>query len=379
MLEKPNGLKALREFFFADKKGNLVQILLSFTGTNLSQIYSQKVLKFFEKLFHTSENSDSPYSIEEVCASLTELGNVDSGKLKSWLSHILLGPKGLTVEASSATSSNVPTPTNLGTASNATTTAPSLPNDKTNKSTASTNDPDAMEIDEECSRIALNASASASALWQPPPIVEPLASESTENNGKLLQVLTKYLVTDNRVSANVSQGLFTALIQLGNSLLSGPQVNESILSDFTDLLQVMITLADADQGKGHSLLFTSAIEWLDTCKNTVLEKYGKGSPPPAGAASSTETTKVQLDNVSSILKYMSDLLNGLNGLNGAQRPGPSFEDDIPFDIEDQILDETMGGPQPSIEEDDSNVEDSDEDSLSNMLCTFSVSFYFASF
>lgn len=149
-MEKPNGLKALREFFHEKKSGNLVNILLSFTGTNLSQQCSRKVLKFFEKLFQTSENMDSSFSIDEVCSSLSDLGTVDSGRLRNWLSHILLGPKGLLVEGvlSSANSSNVPTPTNLGTQSSA---APSLPIDKVR----STIDAEAMEIDEECSRVGL--------------------------------------------------------------------------------------------------------------------------------------------------------------------------------------------------------------------------------
>lgn len=76
MLEKSIGLKALREFFFESKQGNLVNVLLSFTGTSLSQQYSRKILQFFGKLFQTAENTDSSFSIDEVCGSLVELGQV---------------------------------------------------------------------------------------------------------------------------------------------------------------------------------------------------------------------------------------------------------------------------------------------------------------
>lgn len=118
MLDKTIGLKAMREFFYESKKGNLVQILLSFTGTSLSQKYSTKVLQFFEKLFAASEKLDAQFDEEEVCNCITELVNADAAKLKSWLSHILLGPRGASLTAGgSNASSNVPTPTNMATVS----------------------------------------------------------------------------------------------------------------------------------------------------------------------------------------------------------------------------------------------------------------------
>lgn len=361
MMDKTNGLKALREFFFEKKNGNLVNILLSFTGTNLSQQYSRKVLKFFEKLFQSSENMDSSFSIDEVCSSLSDLGTVDSTRMRNWLSHILLGPK---VEGaiSSANSSNVPTPTNLGTQSSA---APSLPIDKVRTNI----DAEAMEIDEECSRAGL-----PSVFWTP--IAQTSTAndqavggvpEPTENNGKLLQTLTKYLVAENRVSPNVSQGLFQAMVQLGNNLLASTMIPDSVLSDFTSLLQVMITLADADQGRGHSLLFSSAIEWLDTCKTRVLEKYSKTQAIVFNTGSNT--AKIQLENSTSLLKYLSDILVGLNG---QQRPLPTaWEDDVTYDIEDIIANDpssTSGGP----EEDSEAADDSDEDSSNSKLCTYTV-------
>jgi E3 ubiquitin-protein ligase UBR4 len=345
LMDKTNGLKALREFFYEKKTGNLVNILLSFTGTNLTQQYSRKVLKFFEKLFATSENMDASFSIDEVCSSMADLGNVDAGKLRNWLSHILLGPRGLSVE--SANSSNVPTPTNLGTQSSA---APSLPIDKIHV--------EAMEIDEECSRVGL-----PSVFWTP---ISTTANdqavggapEPNENNGKLLQTLTKYLVA----APNVSQGLFQAMVQLGNNLLNSSMIPDSVLSDFTSLLQVMITLADADQGRGHSLLFTSAVEWLDTCKNRVLEKYSKNQTVVFNTG-----PKIQLENSTSLLKYLSDLLIGLNG---QQRPlSTAWEDDVTFDIEDIIANDPSA---ISVEDESEVADDSDEDSANSKLCTFTV-------
>lgn len=362
MIDTSNGLRALRDFFFEKKHGNLVNILLSFTGTNLSQQYSRKILKFFEKLFQLSENMDSSYPIDEVCSSLSDLGSVDTGRLRNWLSHILLGPKGLSVEGfSSETSSNVPTPTNLGTQSSA---APSLPIDR--KSILET---EAMEIDEECTRAGL-----PSVFWTPIAQTSVTANDQAvggapepyENNGKLLQALTKYLVAENRVSSNISTGLFQAMVQLGNNLLSANNfVPDSVFMDFTSLLQVMITLADADHGRGHSLLFTSAIEWMETCKNRVLERYSKNQTI---AFANSNVAKTQLENVTSLLKYLGDLLVGLNG---QQRPLISvWDDDVTMDIEDVIANDPSAN-SAGIEEDSDANDDSDEDS-SNKLCTFTV-------
>ena len=366
LMDKPNGLKALREFFFEKKNGNLVNILLSFTGTNLSQQYSRKVLKFFEKLFQTSENMDSSFSVDEVCSSLSDLGTVDSTRLRNWLSHILLGPK---VEGaiSSTNSSNVPTPTNLqGTQSSA---APSLPIDKARSANEAEASITPMEIDEECSRAGL-----PSVFWTPIAQTSTTndqaaggASEPNENNGKLLQSLTKYLVAENRVSSNVSQGLFQAMVQLGNNLLASSIIPDSVLSDFTSLLQVMITLADADQGRGHSLLFSSAVEWLDTCKNRVLEKYSKSQAVVFNTG--PNTAKIQLENSTSLLKYLSDILVGLIG---QQRPlSTAWEDDVTFDIEDIIANDPSAS-SAGIEEDSEAAEDSDEDSANSKLCTYTI-------
>lgn len=115
MLDKSIGTKAIREFFFETKSGSLVTVLLSFSGTTLSQSYSTKVLQFFERLFQQAERSETDFPLHEVCSAITDLGNVEPGKLKNWLSHILLGPHG--INPASNNSSNVQTPTNMATAS----------------------------------------------------------------------------------------------------------------------------------------------------------------------------------------------------------------------------------------------------------------------
>lgn len=116
MLLEPMGMNAMHNFFHETKRGSLVQVLLSFTNTSFSQAYATKVLQFFENLFKAAEKPDSIFKLEELCSCISELATIDNVKLKSWLSHILLGPSSGFFSVSSV-SSNVATPTNMATTS----------------------------------------------------------------------------------------------------------------------------------------------------------------------------------------------------------------------------------------------------------------------
>ncbi|XP_049536263.1 protein purity of essence [Anopheles darlingi] len=393
LLDKPNGLRAMRDFFYETKSGDLVQILLSFTGTSISQAYSTQVLQFFEKLFQAAERLDAPFDEEELCICIAELAITDSARLKSWLSHILLGPGGISLTANASNnSSNVPTPTNMATvsaipsitdqlagattagsagaaAAAATAVAGTSENTATNaggegnaaqpSNTAEADHQDAMDIDYECMtkggggsgwQGAATSSGGAGVLGKAG--LEDTSGEALERNGMLLQSLVKYIVAENRISSSVSEALFQALIQIGHNLLAPSQ--EAVI--FSDLLLVMITLADAGNGRGHAMLFAAAIEWLDICRAQVLESGKNGA---SGWRAAT-----QFNNVTAILIYMNDLLLSL-GAKGTRSMVLTWDEESPIDAED-ILEELAG------DEDDSTVEDSDEDSLGNKLCTFSV-------
>lgn len=140
MLTEPMGINAMHNFFHETKQGSLVQVLLSFTNTSFSQAYATKVLQFFENLFKAAEKPDSAFKLEELCACISELATVDNGKLKNWLSHILLGPSSGFFSVSSV-SSNVATPTNMATTSAA---IPSISDQ------ILPIDNDAMDVDYEC-------------------------------------------------------------------------------------------------------------------------------------------------------------------------------------------------------------------------------------
>lgn len=118
----------------------------------------------------------------------------------------------------------------------------------------------------------------------------------------------------------------------------------------------MITLADTSQGKGHSILFSSSVDWLEISKSHILEKLnGEAKQPQAKIVNAFE-------NATALLKYMVDLLQGL----GYNAHGTQWEE-TPAEFDDYLLDDLIG------EDDDSAIEDSDEDSLCNKLCTYSIS------
>lgn len=347
LLDKPMGLRAMYTFFYEKKQGSLVQVLLSFANTTLSQLYATRVLQYFERLFEASERQDTQFKLNELCACVSDLGQVENVKLKSWLSHILLGPGGVNI-VSSGDSSNVQTPTNMATVS----AIPSISDQLILQPSDLQLDPNAMEIDYDCSAGAVGPTSS---VWHAGTSITTNRSSSDtpneeclEKNGRLLQTLTKYIVAENRIVPGVSGALFQALIQLGQNILCPSQ--DAV--DFTDLLQVMITLADAGQGKGHASLFTAAIDWLDVSKNHVLD-----------TPINDKQSQIALENVTSLLRYMADLLQGL-GYAGSRTLCSPWEDDILPDIDDCTDD--------LVEEDDSGVDDSDEDSLGTKLCTYSV-------
>lgn len=339
MLEKPIGLKAMHAFFYEYQQGNLVQVLISFSNTTLSQVYSTKVLKFFEKLFQTTEKPETNFTLDEISSCVSDLGNIEPSKLKNWLSHILLGPNGVNANNSSNNSSNVQTPTNMATVS----AIPSI----SDMVLDDTDDDELTGAAGGTSSRPVQASGTSNRSEE-----TPNDGDCMEQNGRLLHTLTKYIVTENQISPSVSNALFQALIQLGQNLLSPSQ--DAL--EFSDLLQVMVTLADSGGGKGHTLLFNSAIDWLEVSKNHVLEKCIPKTANQKGSFA--------LDNVSSLLRYMADLLQGI-GFTGSNSFIPPLEEDYAPDSDD-FMDDING------DDDDSLVDDSDEDNLCNKLCTFSI-------
>lgn len=118
----------------------------------------------------------------------------------------------------------------------------------------------------------------------------------------------------------------------------------------------MITLANAGQGKGHAAMFAAAVEWLDVSRSHVLE------------LALNDKSTVAFENVSALLRYLCDLLQGL-GYVGGRGHLPPWDDDTLPEFEDYTDDAT--GQTAADDEEDSAIDDSDEDSLGSRLCTYS--------
>ncbi|EDW35131.1 GL24752 [Drosophila persimilis] len=363
MLEKPTAVQAMRQFFHDQKTGSLTTLLLSFTGTTLPLSYARKMLQFVERLFEQSTRADSQFQHEDLVDCFSDLATVDVARLKLWLAHIIYGPnmtagdvsnsetmdptcRLLTsiMQPSSSSSSNAQTPTNMATVS----AMPSISDQL-----------DAMDIDYDCGAAAGAAGAAPNtsqilSLWQ---AAQPNPSEESsqacdhseggeqrqsERNGGLLLSITKYLVRDQSKAGPIAAPLFQALLQLGQTLISPPHDG----CDFADVLQIMITLADASPARGHVALFNTTLLWLELAKLQLPDKHLRHA-----------------ENVSALLRYLSELLQSI-GYRGSRQHMPPWDDELQTDIDD-LYDELAE------EEQDSLLDDSDEDTLNNKLCTFS--------
>lgn len=416
MLEKPMGIRAVHQFFTQKpndliNKPSIVDLLLSFTGTNLSMSYARKLLQFVERLFQISQQSDSGFPQEDLINCFGDLANIEQQRIKCWLTHVIYGPQsvhsqqaetpvekqssatGVPATTSSTSSSNAQTPTNMATIS----AIASLSEQFGNQSSTLDN-AEAMDIEEDnasnqpaaasgTAQTAAggqqNSSAAAQSLslWPQQSTTagnssflatnqsEPLSTtqdeqlqnqQQSERNGSLLLNVIKYIVHDDKGAASnaVAMLLFQSLLQLGQTLITPSHET----NDFSDILQIMICLADCAQGKGHSTLFNATIMWLEITKFQILEKtqnLQNSSIMPASI----------LENVNALLRYLHELLQSLGHRGSKHQQQPAWDDDIQTDLEDlmdDLANEQQGGDE------DSFVEDSDEDSLNNKLCTFSL-------
>jgi len=181
-----------------------------------------------------------------------------------------------------------------------------------------------------------------------------------QENHLLLQGLTAYIVKENsNVSEEVAVTILCALIPIGSHILS-PVVEGT---GFAELMVVMATLADAGTGKGHIHLFSAATEWLELCKQhltqpTVVEKLRAGV--------STGKHRLVLDSACYLLNYVGDVVAALCPSPPGRATSPPWEGELPPELDSDWTDD-LGH-----EDDESGGEDSDEDSLCNKLCTFTI-------
>ncbi|XP_069121893.1 E3 ubiquitin-protein ligase UBR4-like isoform X2 [Argopecten irradians] len=198
-------------------------------------------------------------------------------------------------------------------------------------------------------------------------MILPSEDQEDENtlreNRMLLRTVTMYLVKPNSlVSEKVPLSILSSLIPLGEMLLTG---SDREMAGFPELMMVMHTLAGAGQGSGHSMLFQAATGWLDQCtvllnKKEILEKM---------TSENGNTSKPILDTLCCLLSYVGEILGALkrsSEKSGVLSPPMDTEVNVPQEGDMDWMEELTQ------EEEDSGGEDSDEESLNNKLCTFTV-------
>ncbi|KAL3276929.1 hypothetical protein HHI36_012295 [Cryptolaemus montrouzieri] len=318
IIEKSSGRQALESFFTGDKE--LVKVLLSVSNPKMSQQFSTRVLHFFNKLFQAAEKSSTDPSLNYLCSSMSKLAEVDGDKLQDWLKQVIIG-------------SNIIQ-------------APETEEQSTAKE------------ESQGSKWALAKNSPESTNASPASNEE--AKSMVQENSQLLQALTSFLVKKgSNITEDVAITILKALLPLGSHILS--PVLEGV--GFTDLMVVMIMLADGGTGKGHVHLFPATSEWVSLCNNhfsksEILDKLGSDND--------SNKNNSMLDAACCILDYVSEVVARVTQqVNSTARAlSPPWESETLVDIDSEL--------QEEVNEDEDSGEDSDEDSLCNKLCTFTI-------
>uniref|UniRef100_M4AWS3 Ubiquitin protein ligase E3 component n-recognin 4 n=1 Tax=Xiphophorus maculatus TaxID=8083 RepID=M4AWS3_XIPMA len=192
----------------------------------------------------------------------------------------------------------------------------------------------------------------------PPKDTEQL--EVVQENRQLLQLLTTHIVRDNsQVGEGVCTVLLSTLIPMATDMLTNGDG-----TGFPELMAIMATLASAGQGAGHLQLHRAAIDWLTRCKKYLTQK---NVVEKVSTNLSHGKHAVMLECSCHIISYLADVMNALRQSSGQGTSALLVEgEEKAMEVDSDWVEEL------AVEEDDSQAEDSDEDSLCNKLCTFTI-------
>ncbi|CAG03215.1 unnamed protein product [Tetraodon nigroviridis] len=184
--------------------------------------------------------------------------------------------------------------------------------------------------------------------------------EVVQENRQLLQLLTTHIVRDNsQVGEGVCTVLLSTLIPMATDMLANGDG-----TGFPELMVIMTTLASAGQGVGHLQLHRAAIDWLTKCKKYLTQK---NVVEKVSANLSQGKHASMLECSCHIISYLADVMNALRQSSGQGSSALLLEgEEKALEVDSDWVEEL------AVEDDDSQAEDSDEDSLCNKLCTFTI-------
>ncbi|TRY87095.1 hypothetical protein DNTS_009169 [Danionella cerebrum] len=307
-LESSQVRKAMEEFF--SFSGELVQIMMATANENLSAKFCNRVLKFFTKLFQLSK---WPFTIIIIII-------------------VKIFPLSRNPICAAPSAEKSPNPSLLCL----------------------------------CGSLAQLACVEPSKLqaWlrrmtaSPPKDSDQL--DTVQENRQLLQLLTSYIVRDNsQVGEGVCTVLLSTLVPMATEMLSSGDG-----AGFPELMVIMATLASAGQGAGHLQLHRAAIDWLTRCKKYL---YQKNVVEKVTANVSQGKHASMLECACHIISYLADVMNALRQSSGQGSSQLLVEgEEKAIEVDSDWVEEL------AVEDEDSQAEDSDEDSLCNKLCTFTI-------
>ncbi|BFZ02848.1 hypothetical protein BsWGS_05885 [Bradybaena similaris] len=281
-LEKVVARKAFKAAY--TEGSDLTSVLLSVARSNLSDSYTSRILKFFNKLFHLAEREPGDENLRALCQSLSGLANLDKVAIQNLFTKIIKGSEG--------------------------------------------------------------------------------SSESSvvrENNSLLLTLLQHIVKVKSLIGEEGVTVILKVLIPMGAPLLESGQLGD--LQTFPDLMMVLQTLAGVGSGYGHVILFESAVQWLEICKLKLATKEA------LEAAVNSEAEKHgMLETLCCLLTYIGEILGALKQPSDRARSfSPLLErEPLPPESEGEWTEDLAH------DDDDSAGEDSDEETLHNKLCTFTI-------
>ncbi|XP_071821604.1 E3 ubiquitin-protein ligase UBR4-like isoform X2 [Apostichopus japonicus] len=190
-----------------------------------------------------------------------------------------------------------------------------------------------------------------------------------QENKHALESLASALVKEHSIHITdaFSTALLRALIPIASQLLTR---DVTYTMTFADLMPVMVILARYGYGDGHMELFQAAYGWLEECQELlsqkdVIEKM-KQANPDGMEKIFFQQNEVTVDAACCILSYIADILSTLK--QSSERVAMTA-----YDMETTSMDvDSDWADEMGVDDEDSGGEDSDEDSLCNKLCTFTL-------
>uniref|UniRef100_A0A8D8THS7 E3 ubiquitin-protein ligase UBR4 n=1 Tax=Cacopsylla melanoneura TaxID=428564 RepID=A0A8D8THS7_9HEMI len=350
LVSEPSKLMALGRFFLTEQDNDILSIAFSINSPAFANkpTYIHRVILFLNQIFNLAEDIPNERTIYELCFSICHL-TLDSDNCGPFLKQIMTNFP-VKSKDSEETGKLAPlgaqtTPIitlGISSSNSATTVATNETEDKKNDNTENAVTPAVPSTSE----TSVNTH-----------IVGDDSSENVKFLRNMVHYMIKYKLHDEALC------LLENLIPLTQLTNKDPQTIQ-----FPELISLLSKLADFVDGRGHQLLFEASVKWLESIKASLTADPGFKS---IALGNDAELNSVILDNISYLLIYMSEFIVALfpKGMSKSltEYVGESEAFPPPLDLDIEWNDDVTHE-----DDEDSGGDESDEDSLCNKLCTYTI-------